>query len=521
MFEQLAFTPTRALGATSASAASPSFPDIQFDLGAFTAAAKTFNDGGGNISVSLPPVYTLFQPLTLSRTPSTGDQTVFANALNTIEQVFPASPSGALIFAVSYGLPYFKRLNQTTVKAHMPTLLSNSSTPVLQEATPFPTDVIGGLVGGSGSVNPGITKARFNVNVRIESNDMLIETRSDSLANLTNINLWLQGSNNLGGIFILSPPFRGLFSFQTPRVMFVQQGLPKKIAQQNSFEFAPRMNPDSTMAMGFVDQMTNTAGPAAIVTFAGNSSAVLSNAKAGDYFDNGSICHFSHDISDLYQFFATPSQSQDGAGEPYKERVQYMFESNRLGTADGLPSDGNTDQFANGGGPAFLNNVFQGAGAALASAQDSAGKFTSTNATLNATFDGTGRIGHNAALQQVSRASDGTPMHIRNDGPGFDSMDMPAYNTSGSGNVGGVFVTKGTNIAAGSNMFKLQFAVFVPSSDFFSRMRTAAAAQSLQAQFLGGESDNNGLERHITATRRQNFLVPPRRHRSMPLTELH
>jgi hypothetical protein len=521
MFEQLAFTPTRALGATSASAAAPSFPDTQFDLGAFTAPAKTFNDGGGNVSVSLPPVYTLYQPLTLSRTPTTRDQTVFANALNTIEQVFSPSPSGALIFAVSYGLPYFRRLNQTTVKAHMPTLLSSSSTPVLEEATPFPSDVVNGLVGGSGSVNPGITKARFNVNVRIESNDMLIETRSDSLANLTNINLWLQGSNNLGGRFVPSPPFFGLFRFQTPRVMFVQQGLPKKIAEQNNFEFAPRMNPDSTMAMGFVDQMTNTAGPAAIVTFVGNSSAKLSNAKAGDYFDNGSICHFSHDIQDLYQFFATPSQSQDGAGEPYIERVQYMFESNRLGTADGLPSDGNTDQFANGGGPAFLNNVFQGAGAALASARDSSGKFTSTNATLNATFDGTGRIGHNAALQQVSRAADGTPMHIRNDGPGFDSMDMPAYNTSGSGNTGGVFVTPGTDIPAGSNMFKLQFGVFVPSADFFSRLRTAAAAQSLQAQFLGGESDNNGLERHITATRRQNFLVPPRRHRSMPLTELH
>jgi hypothetical protein len=521
MFEQLAFAPTRALAATSGSAAAPSFPDIQFNLGAFTAAAKNFNDGGGTVSVSLPPVYTLFQPLTLNRTPSTGDQTTFGNALNTIEQAFAASPSGALIFAVSYGLPYFKRLNQTTVKAHMPTLLSNSATPVLQEATPMPTDVVGGLVGGSGSVNPGITKARFNVNVRIESNDMLIETRSDSLANLTNINLWLQGSNNLNGRFVPSPGFRGLFNFQTPRVMFVQQGLPKKIATQNNFEFAPRMNPDSTMAMGFVDQMTNTAGPAAIVTFAGNSSAVLSNAKAGDYFDNGSVCHFSHDISDLYQFFSTPSQSQDGAGEPYIERVQYMFESNRLGTADGLPSDGNTDQFANGGGPAFLNNVFQGAGAALASAQDSGGKFSSTNSTLNATFDGTGRIGHNAALQQVSRASDGTPLHIRNDGPGFDSMDMPAYNTSGSGNTSGVFVTKGTNIAAGSNMFKLQFAIFVPNSDFFSRMRTAAAAQNLQAQFLGGESDDNGLERHITATRRQNFLVPPRRHRSMPLTELH
>jgi hypothetical protein len=521
IFEQLAFTPNRASAATSATTAAPKFSDIQFDLGAFTAAAKNFNDGGGTVNVSLPPVYTLFQPLTLNRTPSTGDQTTFANALNTIEQVFPASPSGALIFAVSYGLPYFKRLNQTTVKAHMPTLLSNSSVPVLTEATPSPSDVVGGLVGGSGAVNPGITKARFNVNVKIESNDVLIETRSDNLSNLTSINLWLQGSNNLNGLFIPSPAFRGLFNFQTSRVMFVQQGLPKKIASQNGFEFAGRMNPDSTMAMGFVDQMTNTAGPAAIVTFVGNSTAKLSNAKAGDYFDNGSVCHFSHDIEDLYQFFSTPSQSQDGAGEPFVERVQYMFESNRLHTANGLPSAGNSDQFTNGGGPAFLNNVFQGSGAAVASAQDSGGKFSSTNATLNATFDGTGRIGHNAALQQVSRASDGTPLHIRNDGPGFDSMDMPAYNTSGTGNVGGVFKTKGTNIAAGSNMFKLQFAIFVPNSTLFSQMRTAQAAQNLQAQFLGGESDNNGLERHITATRRQNFLVPPRRHRSMPLTELH
>jgi hypothetical protein len=31
---------------------------------------------------------------------------------------------------------------------------------------------------------------------------------------------------------------------------------------------------------------------------------------------------------------------------------------------------------------------------------------------------------------------------------------------------------------------------------------------------------DNGLERFITATRRQNFLVPPRRHRAFPLLEL-
>jgi hypothetical protein len=51
-------------------------------------------------------------------------------------------------------------------------------------------------------------------------------------------------------------------------------------------------------------------------------------------------------------------------------------------------------------------------------------------------------------------------------------------------------------------------------------MRTAAAAQQFQLEFLGSEDDGNGLERFITATRRQNFLVPPRRHRAFPLLEL-
>jgi len=34
------------------------------------------------------------------------------------------------------------------------------------------------------------------------------------------------------------------------------------------------------------------------------------------------------------------------------------------------------------------------------------------------------------------------------------------------------------------------------------------------------DPSDNGLERFITATRRQNFLIPPRRHRGFPLVEL-
>jgi hypothetical protein len=114
------------------------------------------------------------------------------------------------------------------------------------------------------------------------------------------------------------------------------------------------------------------------------------------------------------------------------------------------------------------------------------------------------------ALQRSSRAADGTPLHIRNDGPGFDSLDVPAFQD----------FPGGTSFAAGTNQFKLHFLAFVPTAEFFRQMRVNAAAQDLQSQFLGGDDEDNGLERFITATRRQNFLIPPRRHRSFPLVEL-
>jgi hypothetical protein len=508
LLEQLASPVIRPASAATA------FSDIQFDMGAFINPAQVFNDGAGSVTAQFAPTYALLQPVKLNRTPTPADQATLANALNTIEASYPASPSGVLIFSVSYGVPYFNRLPQSVVQANMPTTVAYAGLtpgrPVLVEAIPSPTDVVDGLVGGPNAPIPGVTKDRFNVNVVIENNDMLFEMRSDSMVNLSAIPLWFQGSNNLNGKGVPSPKFNGLFTFQAPRIQFVQVGLPRSMANNYGFEFAPRMNPNSSMAMGFVDQQTNASGPAAITTFAGNSSAKLTNAAPGSYFDNGSIAHFSHNIEDLYQFYATPDQDpRHTDGEPFTERCQYMFRSNQLGTTGGIPAVGNADQFTNGGGPAYINNVFQGTNSAAAAAQDSAGQFSASNQTINATFTDEPRIGHIDALQQVSRASDGTPLHIRADGPGLDTMDVPAFR---------LFPGQGT-VSPGSYQFKLQFLIYVPTATFFAQMRTAQAAQNLQKQFNVDPGDN-GLERFITATRRQNFLVPPRRHRAFPLVEL-
>jgi hypothetical protein len=451
-----------------------SLPDIQFDIGAFIAAPRTFNDGGGTITAQLPPVHTVFITAALHRAPTRADQTNLANALATIEATYPFRADGIFTF-LAYGIPYFNKLpggvNGTLVASHMPRLTSNTSRYMLEEAVPSPTDV--------SPANPGITKETFNVPVRIEANDLLITLRSDNSTIISDVMAWLGGSNRLKNAAVPSPAlFQGLATVTSSRAMFVGISLPRNMAETHGFSYSQSINADSPMWMGFLDQHTNGAGPAPICTAVGNASAKLTNANAGDYFDNASVQHLSHVIQDLAQFYAPPAADPPD-GETYQERVQYMFRSNPI------PSLGNSNQFNNGGGPAYLPNNFQGAGDAAANAQ-----------AIN-TFNGEHRMGHLSGLQRSSRAADGTPIHARMDGPGLDSLDVPG----------------------GSAQPKLQFSIFTPTAEFFRVMRVNQASLDLVNQF-GVDPADNGLERFLTATRRQNFLMPPRRHRAFPLIEL-
>lgn len=461
----LSFAPVRAVAATAPS-------DIQFDIASFLTTPPQTSDTG--VQFQMPPVHTLFLTATLSRTPTAADRAELQRVLAALEAAYPWGATHLVTF-VAYGLPYFRRLpgglTGSLVANHMPRLLSNTSRYALEEAVPSPTDVSAG--------NPGISKLRYNVPVAIEQNDMLFTLRSDNPQFLSEVIAWFGGNNQLRGQAVTSPAWSGFITFTSSRAMFAQIGLPQAVAQNNQLPFANYIQHQSPMWMGFADQHTNGSGPAAICTFAGNSSARFTTAVAGDYFDNGSLQHLSHVILDMLQFFdmdtATSAPGSDGV---FTERVQYMFHAPNI-------SAGNTDQFTDGGGPAFLQNQNNGPNYAAQTAQG-----IGTNG-------GEHRMGHLSTLQRSSRAADGTPIHIRMDGPGFDTMDVPD----------------------GSSQPKLQFTIFVPSADFFTTMRRNQAAQDLQNQFAVPVSDN-GLERFLTTTRRQNFLTPPRRNRAFPLVEL-
>jgi hypothetical protein len=456
--ELLALAPERAQAKKSA------LPEIQCEIEKYAAHPIKVEQ----VRVRMPPVYTMFATCSLTRTPTPADQQTLARALATIEAHYPFRASGVFTL-LAYGVPYFGRLPGgiagALVAAHMPRLISEPERYALEEALPGPTDV--------SPENPGITKLRFEIPVQIESNDMLVMLRSDSSEIVADVIAWLAGeSSTLAGADVGDSELAELLTVTSRRLAFTQIGLPRRLAEEQGLSYAETINPESPMWMGFASQQLGTSGPPAITTFLGNGSAKLTTARRGQYFDHGSIVHLSHVIQDLEQFYERPT-------ETYVRREAEMF------SADPVPRPGNENQFANGGGPAFIPSVFTNPGQAQREAEGTT------------TFDHQPHIAHTTALQRTSRAPDRTPMHIRADGPGFDSLDVPG----------------------GSSQPKLHFAMFVPTADFFATLRSSQASLDL-AEKYGVPSANLGLERFLTATRRQNFLVPPRRNRAFPLVEL-
>ncbi len=446
--------------------------DIQFDISPFLAVPpQTY---GSDVRFQMPPVHTVFLTAALERTPTRADQAEMNRVLGRLEQFYPWGATHLVTF-VAYGLPYFGRLPGGRaghlVSRQMPRLAADPGRYALEEALPGPTDV--------SPANPRISKFRYNVDVLIERNDMLFTLRGDNPGILADVLAWFGGSNKLRGHAVASPAWDGLIRFTSSRNMFVQMGMPRAVAKQHGLPYANFVQPQSPMWMGFADQQVTGSGPAPICTFAGTPAARLTTAAQGDYFDNGSVQHLSHVILDMLQFYDMDNDEEPpGPDGVFTERVQYMFHAPSL-------VGGNKDQFADGGGPALLPNENRGPHYAAQTAQGIG------------TAGGKHRMGHLSCLQRSSRAADGTPMHIRMDGPGFDAMDVPG----------------------GAAAPKLQFTIFVPTAEFFRTLRTSQASLDLQDKHSVSVNDN-GLERFLTATRRQNFLIPPRRHRAFPLTEL-
>jgi hypothetical protein len=422
------------------------------------------------VNVAIPPLYNdvitakLKSGIASSSRALKTAQTRLENALNTLERAHPPTAIG-LTIVVGWGLPYFRNFLPASLwQANLPVDVAlskemNSTQYAILDAVGFPSD-------------PGT--------VRLEDNHVMFKFRSSSQAILTSVETGLLSDHN-------SPAFVGdLFDLTSQRVGFLGRGfgttsIAKQLALKAGVAGAASIPDNSQLMLGFTSSQTGGLGPDRIVSF--ETLPGVTDLRSSGYFTNGCAMHLSHLFEDLSRWYA----SFDYAG-----RAARMFSPNTTA-------------------PAGTVTVSNGPGDVVALDQ------VKRDAAM-------GTLGHNETLQQATRlAADvvdtygilrpaGTAVRLRED---FNTLDNPFKWTANPGLDG-----FSSSAAAG-----LHFAVFVPTSGRFHRARLAMDGllpdgTNLRAGTYNVGDDANGINGFIHATHRQNFLIPPRRHRSFPLAEL-
>jgi hypothetical protein len=256
------------------------------------------------------------------------------------------------------------------------------------------------------------------------------------------------------------------------------QSLPKKMAVAAGLNGADLIPDNSELFLGFTSTQKAGLGPRLIA----NHETLGFVDVRGGYFHGGTHMHLSHITEDLEAWYLNFD---------FDERVLTAFQPG-------------------------LANVKQGAQTVPQGPKD-----ISTDADLTRKFKETGRFGHSASIQVTSRLQadvvgpdgtvypKGTAIPQRAD---FNTLDNPFVFSSDPARD-----ELSTDPVAG-----VHFVVFNPSGDDFERNRLAMDGVLPDGTKLevSARSRAQGFNSVLTTTHRQNFLVPPRRHRSFPLAEL-
>jgi len=257
-----------------------------------------------------------------------------------------------------------------------------------------------------------------------------------------------------------------------------KQSLPKKMAMAAGVPGADLIPDTSELFLGFTSTQKAGLGPGLI---ANHETLGFVDLRSG-YFRGGTHMHLSHISEDLEAWYLNFD---------FDERVLTAF---RPG----------------------LTKVKQGAQTVSQGPRD-----IGTPAQLAHQFKQTGRFGHSASIQPTSRLLEqvvgpdgtvypkGTSIPQRAD---FNTLDNPfAFSADPA-----------RDQLSDEPVAGVHFVVFNPSGDDFDRNRLAMDGVLPDGTKLevSARSRAQGFNSVLTTTHRQNFLVPPRRHRSFPLAEL-
>jgi hypothetical protein len=357
---------------------------------------------------------------------------------------------------IAWGLPYFERYVPAQTAKHLP--IDRRASEARGQEVRVLEDAI-----------------RFPTDpepTQLESNDVAVLFRSDSRDHLA------------VGAKAVFDELKGLFDVTSIRKGFVGggfdggPGLPRQMALAAGIEGADLIPHGSELFLGFTSTQKAGLGPSKIANI---ETLGYADLRPSGYFAHGTHMHLSHLFEDLAAWYLIFD---------FQDRVDTTFHP-KLEV------------------PRYTQTVPQGP------------DDVQTTRQVGRDYARYRQIGHSGSIQPASRLDrdvvgldgatypTGTAVPQRAD---FNTLDNPFFWTSDEG--GDKFSDQP---AAG-----LHFVVFNPTSDDFRRTRLAMDGVMPDGTKLGFEtgSTGRGFNSILATTHRQNFLVPPRIHRSFPLSEL-
>jgi hypothetical protein len=412
------------------------------------------------VEVVVPPLHDEIVTATVKVNPERSAlraaQRTLADALDAVDARYDAAPAGISI-SVGWGLPYFRRLVPHPAREHLPVDLRAS------EAAEAPVLALVDAIHFPSDPD----------DVILEENDVAFFFRSDRQELIAEAN---------EAIFETTDD---LFELTSIRRGFAGGGfaggtsLPKRMALAAGVPGAELIPETAELFLGFTSTQKAGLGPPGIANF--ETLPGYTDQWPDGYFRGGTAMHVSHIFEDVEAWYLNFD---------FGERVSTTF---RPGM-----------------------DVPEGTQTVPQDASDAVG---TRAVTLDARRHGA--VGHSAVIQPTSRLQadvvgrdgvrypKGTAVPQRAD---FNTLDNPFFWSAHPDRD-----RQRDEPAAG-----LHFVVFTPTSDDFHRTRLAMDGVYPDGTSipLDARARGQGFNSILRTTHRQNFLVPPRRHRSLPLVEL-
>ncbi len=432
----------------------------------------------GSVAIHVPPLH---DHVITARLNVAGSRAELQEANEHLESVlldlesrFAPTPAGVGIM-IAWGLPYFEHFIPSLGKganffaagtrfpAYLPIDRATSKAKkktvyALQDARTFPSD----------QPPPGFG------HVRLEQNDVAVLLRSDSLANITAATnaLFGPGSNQAGSLFTVTSIRQGF----TGGGFYGEQGLPSRLALAAGIPGAASIPRQSPLFLGFTSTLVSNMGPDVIANF--ETLPDLTDQWPNGYFKQGTTLHLSH----LYEDLETWYEKSFPRYEQQVHAMQYPGIAPAHGTYALQPPGQSASQVAKG----LTRYHSYGHSGSLSVVDSTASRIVSNYG---------------------EPYPKGTTIPVRGD---FNTLDNPFHYSS---DPAADHYSKAP--AAG-----LHFLMFQPTIEIFNSVRLA-----MDGHFPGvtlavpPHSPHAGINSVLQTTHRQNYLVPPRRHRSFPLAE--